>query len=150
MRTTGAPLGATRSLPPTRSSPTPSRPTLRRASTGIRSRSATPALRQRLERAGWATATVDLAEAADKSAILDAIGRGLVFPAWVGHNWDALDDALRDLSWWPAGTRGRLIVIRGAGRGGSPRDRETLHDVLATATARWAASGTPLVVLLRR
>jgi hypothetical protein len=93
---------------------------------------------------------VDLAEAADKAAILEAMGRGLVFPAWVGHNWDALDDALRDLSWWPAGTRGRLIVIRGASRGGSPRDRETLHDVLATATARWAASGTPLVVLLRR
>jgi hypothetical protein len=93
---------------------------------------------------------VDLAEAADKAAILEAMGRGLVFPAWVGHNWDALDDALRDLSWWPAGTRGRLIVIRGASRGGSPRDRETLHDVLATAAARWAASGTPLVVLLRR
>jgi hypothetical protein len=118
----------------------------------LRSRSATSALRQRLERSGWATAAVDLVTAPDKASILEAIAHGLVFPTWVGRNWDALDDALRDLSWWPAGDRGRVIVIRGAGRMATsmPRDRMTLHDVLATATRRWAATGTPLVILLRR
>ena len=105
-----------------------------------------------LERAGWAAAVVDLAGAADKSAVLEAFARSLAFPAWVGRNWDALDDALRDLSWWPAGRRGRVIVVRGAGRTAmsAPRDRETLPDVLVTAGNRWAVTDTPLVVLLRR
>jgi hypothetical protein len=116
------------------------------------SRSATAALRRRLSRTGWAVAVVDLAGSADKLTVLDAFARGLAFPGWVGHNWDALDDALRDLSWWPAGPRGRVIVIRGAARSttGTPRDREQLQDVMTNATARWAATETPLVVLLRR
>ena len=118
----------------------------------VRSRSATSALVPALERAGWAAAVVDLAGAADKSAVLEAFARSLAFPAWVGRNWDALDDALRDLSWWPAGRRGRVIVVRGAGRTAmsTPRDRETLPDVLVTAGNRWAVTDTPLVVLLRR
>lgn len=118
----------------------------------LRSRSATTALVSRLERAGWATAVVDLSDAPDRSAILEAFARGLSFPGWVGRNWDALDDALRDLSWSPFGPRGRVIVIRGADRAdtGTPHDRETLLDVLCTAVDRWAPTTTPLVVLLRR
>jgi hypothetical protein len=118
----------------------------------LRSRSATSTLRQRFERSGWATAAVDLVDAPDKAAILEAVGRGMAFPAWVGRNWDALDDALRDLSWWPPGSRGRVIVVRGAGRTATrtARDHETLRHVLVTAGNRWAATDTPLVVLLRR
>jgi hypothetical protein len=118
----------------------------------VRSRSATYSMVRTLGRAGWATAVVDLAGAADKSAVLEAFARGLAFPAWVGRNWDALDDALADLAWWPTGDRGRVIVIRGAGRAATsmPRDLETLRDVLATAATRWAVTETPLVVLLRR
>ena len=57
-----------------------------------------------------------------------------------------------DLSWWPAGSRGRAIVVRAAGRAttGSARERETLQAVLTCAAIRWATTGTPLVVLLRR
>jgi len=118
----------------------------------VRSRSATSTLVPALERAGWATTVVDLAGALDKSTVLEAFARSLAFPAWVGHNWDALDDALRDLSWWPAGRRGRVIVVRGAGRTATtvPRVLETLRDVLVRAGNRWAVTDTPLVVLVRR
>jgi hypothetical protein len=118
----------------------------------LRSRSATSALLPGLRRAGWSTAVVDLVGATDKTAIVSAFARGLGFPPWVGHNWDALDDALRDLSWWPAGSRGRVVVVRGAGRArtGTAQDRALLRDVMETAAARWATSAAPLVVLLRR
>jgi hypothetical protein len=118
----------------------------------VRSRLATPTLLRRLEHAGWSVRVVDLAGAADKPAMLAVIGAALGFPGWVGHNWDALDDALRDLSWWSAGSRGRVIVVRAAGRAatGGARDCETLQAVLTSAAIRWAATGSPLVVLLRR
>ena len=83
---------------------------------------------------------------------MDRFVVGLALPAWFGRNWDALSDSLRDLGWWPAGPRGRAIVVRGAGRldTGDAADRETLHEVLEEAAASWAATSTPLVVLLRR
>ena len=117
----------------------------------LRSRSATTAIRGRLAVAGWATALVPLEGATDKGAIIEAFAGGLAFPDWVGRNWDALDDALRDLSWWPPGPRGRLIVVRGASRAttGTAGDREIVRDVLETAAASWSLTDSPLVVLLR-
>ena len=118
----------------------------------LRSQEPSSAVADLLERAGWAVSVVDLAEAADKAAIMERFVAGLALPAWFGRNWDALTDALRDLGWWPAGPRGRVIVVRGAGRmdTGTPGDRATLRAVLADGAASWAATGTPLVILLRR
>src|SRR5690606_10892694 len=82
----------------------------------LRSRSSTADLAAHLARAGWAVRVVDLNEVRDKAGILEAFERALSFPDWVGRNWDALDDALRDLSWWPPGERGRAIIVAGAGR----------------------------------
>ena len=104
----------------------------------------------RLEQAGWATARVDLTDAHDKEAVLAAFADSLQFPDWFGRNWDALEDMLRDLAWWPSGTRGRLVALRGGSvvtaDGGAVR--ETLLDVLESAVTHWAATSTPLVVLL--
>ena len=118
----------------------------------LRSREATSSVVDRLGRDGWAVSVVDLADAADKAAIMDAFSVGLGLPEWFGRNWDALTDVLRDLGWWPAGRRGRVIVIRGAGRQdtGTATDRDVLHAVLRDATASWSTTASPLVILLRR
>lgn len=99
----------------------------------------------------WATSVVDLEGVADKADILDAFATGLSFPAWVGRNWDALDDALADLSWWPAGASGRVILVRGAETEQAPGqgDRQVLGEVLQTAIDSWAQTDSPLVLLLR-
>jgi RNAse (barnase) inhibitor barstar len=34
-----------------------------------------------------------------KSDLLNALAASLKFPDYFGHNWDALDECLRDLSW---------------------------------------------------
>lgn len=103
-----------------------------------------------LERAGWATAVVDVSVAAHKAQVMEAFAGALGFPSWFGRNWDALDDALRDLSWWPAGRMGRAIITRDAHDPtvGTHPDHDMLVDVLETAVARWASTGSPLVVLL--
>lgn len=118
----------------------------------LRSKEPTSAVAEGLERAGWSVRVVDLADAADKAAIMDRFVDGLALPAWFGRNWDALSDSLRDLGWWAPGTRGRVIVVRGAGRTdtGTDADRATLADVLEEAVGSWAVTATPLVVLLRR
>lgn len=118
----------------------------------LRSKEPTSAVAEGLERAGWSVRVVDLADATDKAAIMERFVDGLALPAWFGRNWDALSDSLRDLGWWAAGVRGRVIVVRGAGRTdtGSAADRSTLEEILAEAADSWAGTGTPLVVLLRR
>ncbi|HEX8987429.1 MAG TPA: barstar family protein [Rhodocyclaceae bacterium] len=51
---------------------------------------------------GFAVFRIDLAQAKDKMDLLDAIGRAMSFPAWFGHNLDALGDCLADMAWRPA------------------------------------------------
>jgi hypothetical protein len=111
---------------------------------------ATVAALESANQAGWATAVVDIGNTRDKAALLDAFADALHFPTWVGRNWDALDDALRDLSWWPAGERGRLVVVRGLAADLEPsrRNKAVLRDVLELAAANWAGTDTPLVVLI--
>jgi hypothetical protein len=120
--------------------------------TRFRSRVSTARLARHLDAAGWSVRVADLSAVESKAGLLDALAVALGFPTWVGRNWDALDDAMRDLSWWPSGARGRVVVLTGAERHASrlPDDARILHDVLQHAATRWAATGTPLVVLLRR
>jgi RNAse (barnase) inhibitor barstar len=38
-----------------------------------------------------------------KQKLLNVLADKLRFPRYFGHNWDALEECLRDLSWLPAG-----------------------------------------------
>ena len=120
--------------------------------TRYRSRISTVELARRLVGAGWSVRVADLAGVESKADLLDAVASALEFPAWVGRNWDALDDAMRDLSWWAPGASGRALVLRGAERNAarSPSEARVLRDVLEHAAPRWAGTATPLVVMLRR
>lgn len=89
---------------------------------------------------GLALHRVDLSAAQDKPAILSALSTELRFPAWVGANWDALQDALCDLSWLP-GIRGIVLVLDGTEglRGKTPGELDMLVDVLSSTAAYWAS-----------
>lgn len=80
-----------------------------------------------------------------KAALLADLARSLRFPDWVGPNWDALADALRDLSWLPAGPH--VVVWTGASAT-DPQAYETALEVLQNATATSAGTDRPLTVLL--
>jgi RNAse (barnase) inhibitor barstar len=73
-----------------------------------------------------------------KEALLTQIAAGLDFPDWFGHNWDALEDCLTDLSWRNAA--GHVLVFEEPQPGD---DRGVLIDVLQSVAEYWARRGKP-------
>ncbi len=104
----------------------------------------TAAVRRLAEDHGWRTVVVDGRAARDKASLIEACARAFAFPDWVGRNWDALEDALRDLSWLPPDglvvTWQRQRVVEGW---------EIVVEILRSAARHHARAGRPLVVLVR-
>ncbi|MER6317395.1 barstar family protein [Streptomyces sp. NPDC001581] len=101
--------------------------------------------------AGWTTVRLDLDGVRGKAELMRRCGVALRLPEWVGGNWDALADAMRDLSWLP-GAAGRLVAVtswRGYAEARAG-EWETFVDVLEEAVDFWREQeGEPgLTVLL--
>ncbi|MEV7443662.1 barstar family protein [Streptomyces sp. NPDC091204] len=101
--------------------------------------------------AGWTTVRLDLDGVRGKAELMRRFGDALRLPEWVGGNWDALADAMRDLSWLPEAP-GRLVAVTSwrdyaAAR---PGEWETLVEVLEEAVDFWREQegGPGLTVLL--
>ncbi len=105
-----------------------------------------PAVVADAERRGAAAVVVGPAET--KAGLLDEFARALAFPGWSGRNWDALADALGDLSWLPPGPR--VVVWAGADalRSAQPDAYRTALEVLRDATKRSTRGDRPLTILL--
>jgi hypothetical protein len=86
--------------------------------------------------------------ASSKQELLDAVADAFAFPAWTGRNWDALADALGDLSWLPAGPQMLVWLAPERLRAADPTAYATAIDVLEEAARGSAGSGRPLTVLL--
>ena len=125
------------------------------AATGLyrlASRKRTAVLRAEIERAGLRCAVLDGTAIADKASFLRACADALAFPAYFGHNWDAFEECLTDLSWLSPAPAGGVILlytqaapfIRRA-----PADWATARAILEAAVAHWRGTATPLSVLLR-
>jgi hypothetical protein len=93
--------------------------------------------------AGLRVAPVDLADCAGKHDALARIALALAFPEWFGGNWDALADALGDLSWLPEG--GQLLLFDNAWdwRGRDGEDFAVLLDICGEAAQGWARERRP-------
>ena len=79
---------------------------------------------------------------ADKVALLHNMASALGFPDWFGHNWDALEDCLTDLSWRDA--PGYVLLIEGPRPGD---DLGVLIDILRSSAEFWAGRGKPFFAL---
>jgi len=97
---------------------------------------------------GFALARVDFAGCGDKDDALARIAAGLRFPEWFGGNWDALDDSVNDLSWWPAPGYLLLIERAGAWQAAHADDAATLVEILGDAAQDWAKTRVPFWALL--
>jgi RNAse (barnase) inhibitor barstar len=92
--------------------------------------------------------TLDLSTVRHKSGLLHALSQALDFPGSFGHNWDALADALQDLSWlqWS-----RLVIeIDGVAslRRHAPDAWRTALDIFRDAATYWATHDRTFVVLV--
>jgi RNAse (barnase) inhibitor barstar len=87
-------------------------------------------------------------EQSSKAALLDAIARALSFPAWFGHNLDALADCLGDLSWLPDGPLALIWQRPSALRSADPASYAAVNEILARAAEESRRTARPLSVLL--
>jgi hypothetical protein len=78
----------------------------------------------------------------DKVQLLKNLAVALGFPDWFGHNWDALEDCLTDLSWRDASAHVLLIENPKPGD-----DLGVLIDILRSGAESWAARGKPFFAI---
>jgi hypothetical protein len=94
-------------------------------------------LRSMVEEAGFALFDTELKGVKGKQNLLNALAVAANFPAEFGANWDALADALCDLSW--RGANGYVLLLRNASDtlGLSANDREIALDIFADTVVYW-------------
>ncbi len=66
-----------------------------------------------------------------KAELLRALADGLEFPSYFGHNWDALDECLRDLSW--LGPESAVVLVHERLPLADHEQRRTYLDLLRNA-----------------
>lgn len=93
-------------------------------------------------------ARINLLACHHKAELLDAIANALDFPAWFGHNWDALSDCLADLDWLPAAGHVLLFEHTEHFRRAHAGQFATLQAVLDDACAAATAAARPLFAFI--
>jgi hypothetical protein len=97
------------------------------------------ALHDSVRRVDFVLFEANIAAAHGKGEVLAELARAIEAPDWFGHNWDALADALGDLSWRPA--PGYVLLLHGEHPG-----EETLADILKATVEFWQKQGKPFWV----
>lgn len=103
-------------------------------------------LREACSEAGFALFDADLKGIKGKQNLLSVLAQAASFPPEFGVNWDALADALCDLSWHEAS--GYVLLLRNASDtlGLSANDREIAQDLLADTVVYWRQHKKPFWV----
>jgi len=103
----------------------------------------TEALRGAVEKAGFALFDTDLKGIKGKQNLLNLLAAAAKFPPGYGANWDALADALCDLSWHRA--NGYVLLLRNTSDtlGLSANDREIALDIFADTVVYWRQRKKP-------
>ena len=78
-----------------------------------------------------------------KRELLSALSRSLHFPSYFGHNWDALDECLTDLSWLPAGDV--LVIHKDLPLEMDSEACSIYLSILWDAAKRWEQQGSNLI-----
>lgn len=100
-------------------------------------------LRSAADAAGLALLDADLKGIKGKQNLLNALAAAADFPPEFGANWDALADALCDLSWHQAS--GYVLLLRNTSDtlGLSANDREIALDIFADTAVYWRQHRKP-------
>lgn len=96
--------------------------------------------------AGLVLFDVDLSDVHSKSEFLAALAQKIEAPEWFGKNWDALADALADLSWKIAPGYVLLLVNSTANFNLLGNDHDVARDILETTVNYWKGQGKPFWV----
>ena len=96
--------------------------------------------------AAFALFEADLGMLHGKGDFLTVMAMALQAPVWFGHNFDALADALGDLSWRDAS--GYVLLLRNGDEalGLSAVDHEVVTEIFADTASFWKSQGKPFWV----
>lgn len=102
-----------------------------------------------IEANGWRCFIIDGDAVVDKPTFLHAVADVLGFPPYFGQNWDALADALADMTW--ARAAGYMLIYEHADQFATnePAQWDMAREILVEACGYWATRGTPFYVLVR-
>ena len=95
---------------------------------------------------GFTVFDADLATVQSKSEFLAAIAQAIEAPEWFGKNWDALADALGDLSWKPSA--GYVLVLRNSVNSSHllAHDHEIAKEIMDNTVSYWKTQHKPFWV----
>jgi len=74
-----------------------------------------------------------------KAALLNALSDAFCFPDYFGSNWDALEECIRDLSWFPAGDV--ILSHQDLPLSQDLPSLSTYLSILKNAVEKWNATG---------
>jgi hypothetical protein len=112
-------------------------------------------IRAEAEEIAWRCVVVDGSRVRDKAQFLEECERSYRFPAYFGHNWDALADCLADLQWLPPpepGTAGGILTVFEDSLVFAQADLDAYSialEVWEEAAEAWRRIGVPFTVLVR-
>lgn len=98
-------------------------------------------LRASATKNGFAVFEANIRDGDGKGEVLAEMARATAAPDWFGQNWDALADALGDLSWHPAA--GYVLLLHG-----EPSSNATLDDILDATISFWKLQGKAFWVFI--
>ena len=96
--------------------------------------------------AGFALLEADLAQVHGKGEFLASVAQAVKAPLWFGQNWDALADALGDLSWLNA--PGYVVLLHNSGEtlGLASAEHEVVTGIFLDTVSFWKSQGKPFWV----
>ncbi len=93
---------------------------------------------------------IDLGNVHSKGEFLASVAHAIQAPDWFGHNFDALADALCDLSWLGDGDKGYVLLLLNSDDtlGLTTADHTIVTDIFNDAVSCWKSAGKPFWVFL--
>jgi hypothetical protein len=100
---------------------------------------------------GVALGTMDGSGLGSKQQVMEALAVAMRFPDYFGRNWDAVDECLGDMSWWPA--QGYVLCVERAESlwAAAPLEAGRLVEAWLFSADRWRLKGVAfhLVFVMR-
>jgi hypothetical protein len=106
-------------------------------------------IRRKAAEHGWRVYRINGRKVNDKAEFLAESARGLAFPEYQGHNWDAFEESLNDLATNKAGPTLVLFDYAGQFAEANPEEFKVAQSILATAVNNRRKTDWPLAVVLR-
>lgn len=107
------------------------------------------ALRRSVADQGWRLFEIDGSQVTDKAGFLRTASQAMGFPSYVAANWDAFEEAIRDLAW--AKAPGYVILYTDADKFARqhPGNWRTLMGIFRSGVDTWKGDNVPMYVLLQ-